>query len=184
MENLIYFTDGRLVAESGNIKAYSMDGQIFIERGPGHTLLCSDLDKEQYIWQINDRPFGNCLVVGVGTGFVPKYISTLRNVKHVTVVEEDQNLITVQNKVNTFNNYKIKLIKTEILPYLYKTSSKFDYIFMDCYNAVNEDTLPVIADLINGARRLLSDKGVITGWLDRDTEEVFVKPFYDMLRMD
>ena len=184
MDNLIYFRDGRMVAESGNIKAYSMDNQLFVEKGPGHTLLCSDLDKEQYIWLINDRPFGNCLVIGVGTGYVAKYLLTLRKVKHVVVVEENQDLITVQSKINSFNSNRIKVVKTEILPYLYKSSSRFDYIFIDCYNAVNEDTLPVIADIANGARRLLSDRGIMTGWLDRDTEEVFVKPFYEIMGLN
>lgn len=181
MENLIYFIDGRLVAESADVRAYSMDSNIFIEKGVGHNLLCSDLDKEQYIWQINDRPLGNCLVIGIGTGFVAKYLMSLRNVRHVTVIDDDINLINVQNKVSPFTNFRIKVIKTEILPYLYKSTNKFDYIFIDCYVNVDETTLPVIADIANGARRLLNDKGIMTGWLDRNTEEVFVEPFYKIM---
>ena len=35
---LIYFKDGKLIAQSGEVKVYKMNDELFLEKGTGHNL--------------------------------------------------------------------------------------------------------------------------------------------------
>ena len=76
------------------------------------------------------------LVCGLGLGYYPYMISLKDNVKEITIVENDKNII------NIFNEYilpqfehkeKIKIIESDALEYL-KNEEDYDYAFIDLWH--------------------------------------------------
>ena len=114
----VYFRDGELVAKSGSIKVYSMNEELFMEVGPGHNLLSSERDVADYVWQIVDKPFGNCLIIGLGLGVSAKYILSLPKIKSLVVLEENMDVIEGQMTANPIKDPRFNVINGEILPFL------------------------------------------------------------------
>jgi len=50
-----YFTKGKIVAESGDVKVYLMQGQLFLEIGPGHDLWALESEDFDYINQLRKQ---------------------------------------------------------------------------------------------------------------------------------
>lgn len=78
---------------------------------------------------------GNVLVLGLGMGYVPFMILDKSEVKHITIIEKDQNIINLFNKL-LFpyfpNKDKITIIKDDALKY--QPKQKYDYIFADLWH--------------------------------------------------
>jgi hypothetical protein len=55
------------------------------------------------------------------------------------------------------------------LYYAYKTKRLYDFIFLDFYDVIDEDTLPSITDMAVACSRLLKTNGRMIGWLDKHT---------------
>jgi len=182
-EGTVYFRDGELVDECGNIRVYKMNDEYFLERGPGHTLISAGHDIIDYIWQLNDRPYGNCLVIGLGLGVVARYILSLPRVKSLKILEENPCTIELQARVNPITETNVSIVSGEILPYLYKTEETFDFVYIDCYTNIDEDTMPFIADIAHAAHRVLRRGGVMSGWLDDSTPEEFIDPFFKLFNL-
>jgi spermidine synthase len=188
-EGLIYFKDGELVAESNDVRVYKLNKELFLEIGPGHNLWALESELEDYIWQLNDKPRGDCLEIGLGLGVASKYILSCPKVTSLTTIEVNEDVISVYNKLIPKDysfDYKSQpdkrhtIINLDGLVYMYQTNHLFDFIFIDCYSAIDEETLPLIADMIYAAKRVLKDKGIVMGWFDKATPEEFVKTFYGL----
>jgi len=167
---LIYFRDGKVIAESGNARVYKMDDKLFLEKGPGHDLWALEDELQDYIEQLDSWPKGECLEIGLGLGVASRYILTFPNVASLTTVELDQSVIDVQAIANPINDSRHLILKAHGLYYLYQTDRLFDFIFLDFYKVIDEDTLPTIADMITAARLRLKPDGKLLGWLDKHTE--------------
>ena len=78
---------------------------------------------------------GNVLVFGLGMGYVPFMMLDKSEVKHITIIEKDQNIINLFNKL-LFpyfpNKNKITIIKDDALKY--QPKEKYDYIFADLWH--------------------------------------------------
>jgi len=187
-EGLIYFKDGILIAESGEAKVYKLNGELFLEIGPGHNLWALESELEDYIWQLSGKPGGECLEIGLGLGVASKYILSCPRVRGLTTVEINEDVINVYNKLNpedysfdyveAYYNKRHTIVNLDGLTYMYKTKRRFDFIFVDCYDLIDEDTLPIIADMCSAGKRILKDDGLIVGWFDKATTEEFIEPFY------
>ena len=93
-----------------------------------------------YINQAN----GEILVLGLGLGYYPFMVSQKDNVKKITIIEFDQNIIDIFNKylLPLFpHKEKIHIIKGEALSYLRNNKHHFDYVFADLWHNP-EDGLP------------------------------------------
>lgn len=181
-KSAIYFRDGKLVAKSGETRVYEMNGELFMETGRSN-LVSSDQDLSDYIWQIGNKPSGDCLIIGLGLGISTKYVLSLSKVTSITILEPDSTIIDTQAYVASIENSKVNIINKEILPYLYQSDNKYDFIFVDCYNKIDEDTLPYIADIVAAAKKILTQRGVLLGWLDNNTPERFIESFYKIFMM-
>jgi hypothetical protein len=166
---LIYFRDGKVIAESGDTRVYKMDNKLFLEKGPGHDLWALEDELQDYIEQLDSWPKGECLEIGLGLGVASKYILTFPNVDSLTTVELDQSVIDVQARANPINDPRHIILKAHGLYYLYQTDRLFDFIFLDFYKVIDEDTLPAIADMITAAKLRLKSDGKLLGWLDKHT---------------
>lgn len=192
MENIdTYFTKGKIVAQSGDVRVYSMDDQLFLEIGPAHDLWALESEVTDYIEQLNDAPNGNCLEIGLGLGVASRCILTYPKVIHLTTIEKNENVIKTHKKIipilgkktDKWEKYKESshtIINSDGISFLYTTKEKYDFIFLDFYKCIDEDSLPEIADMINAASKCLANNGVIRGWFDPHTPKEFVKMFYEL----
>jgi spermidine synthase len=165
----LYFRDGKLIAESGDVRIYEMDGKRYLEKGKGHTLWAHDDEINEYTEQLGNFPKGDCLEIGLGLGVASRYLLSFPCVRSLTTVELDENVIEAQKKVNKIEDPRHLILNSNGLLYAYQTKSLFDFIFLDFYTHIDDETLPVIADMSNACRRVLKPKGRMMGWIDPAT---------------
>ena len=82
---------------------------------------------------------GNVLVLGLGMGYVPYMLSLKDDVKSVTIVEKDPEIITLFNKIiYPFfpHKEKIKIVQDDAIRFVDKKSKEagYDYIFADLWH--------------------------------------------------
>lgn len=186
-EGLIYFKDGEVISNSGDVSIYKMNEQLFLEIGPGHTLWALESERDDYIYQLNDRPNGDCLEIGLGLGVASKYLLSCPKVKTLTTVEKNADVIEAYMKLEpsdynvnyeeAIGNKSHTILNCDGLLYAYDTPKMYDFIFVDCYDRIDEDTLPLIADIALACKNLLKVDGEMVGWFDNGTPPEFVQAF-------
>lgn len=180
--SLLYFKDGKLLAESGDARVYRFLNKLHLEIGPGHNLWAIETELEDYIWQLDDRPHGDCLEIGLGLGVASRYILSCPKVKSLTTIEINKDVINVQKKTNYIDDKRYLILNADGLIYMYATSRKFDFVFVDCYDIIDEDTLPMIADYSYACKKVLKKGGEAVAWFDKVTPEEFVKSFFNLFK--
>ena len=83
-----------------------------------------------------NKGHGNVLVLGLGMGYVPFMMALKDEVKHITIIEKDQNIINLFNNLlfpHFINKNKITIIKDDAIKYVSK-NNKYDYIFADLWH--------------------------------------------------
>lgn len=194
--NAIYYEDGELVASSGEVRVYNMDDQFFLEIGLGHTLWTLESELFDYIEQLEDTPFGDVLEIGLGMGVTSRYLLSCKKVKTLTTIEINKDVIKVYNKIKEFLDDKLKdivnitsdkkhrIINNDGSRYITHTQRKYDFIFIDNYTIIDEETLPEIEELVKVAAKILNSGGIISGWYDKYTLERFTARFNDIFGCD
>lgn len=190
MEGLIYFRDGEVVASSGEVVVYSMNNELFLELGPGHNLWALESEYHDYITQIWDMPKGSCLEIGLGLGIASRCILSNPNVRSLTTIEKNPDVIAVQPQLAKilddgsrehkwqYDANKHRIVNSNGLIYLYETKRKYDFIFIDFYSHIDNETLPEIKDMVNAAKRVLAKDGIILCWFDKYTPNEYVDEFF------
>lgn len=177
----VYFREGKLVAKSGDVRVYDVNQELFLEDGRLN-LIASDQKLSDYIWQVGDKPFGNCLIAGMGLCISAKYVQSLPKIDKLTVVEDNKDIINVNYTLDRISK-NLKVIHADYITFLYKTTNKYDFIFLDCYYKINITTMPYIADLVAAAKKALKSNGILIGWLDDNTSEKLIEPFYNLFNV-
>ena len=90
--------------------------------------------------------FGDILIGGLGIGFIIIPIQDKINVKSITIVEKNKDIIDMITKQITFNK-KVTIINDDIFTYK-PINVKYDCIYIDIWNYVNsniynEEMLPL-----------------------------------------
>lgn len=186
---LIYFRDGDIVAEYGTARVYKMNSELFLEIGTAHTLWALESELTDYIEQLEDYPKGQCLEIGLGLGVASRYILTFPAVEHLTTVEKNLDVIKAHSLIReedrgpkmNYNPSKHKILNVDGLIYAYKTKRRYDFIFIDCYDRIDEDTLPIIADMYKACSRILKPEGRIIAWLDNATPGEYFLEFQNII---
>jgi len=184
-DGLIYFVDGELVAEHGEAHVYKMNEELFLEIGPGHTLWALESELKDYIVQLDDLPKGRYLEIGLGLGVVSRYLLTFLQVEHLTTVEVNPDVVAVHAKIKEedrmpelgYDPERHRILNADGILYAYQTKQRYDFIFIDCYDHIDEETLPLIADMYAACSRILKPGGKITAWLDKYTPEPYYTAF-------
>ena len=107
-----------------------------------------------------NKGHGNVLVLGLGMGYVPFMMALKDEVKRITIIEKDQNIINLFNNLlfpHFINKNKITIIKDDAISYVSK-NNKYDYIFADLWHTP-EDGLDLYIEL----KRISKD---IDCWLE------------------
>lgn len=178
---LDYFRKGELFVECGNTRVYRFNNEFYMESGAKGALISSEDDLRNYIWQLGKKPYGDVLILGLGLGFCAKYILSLPKIKSVSVVEPNNCVIKCQKSVDTFKTGSVPYIKnTGYLNYLYETNKKFDFVFIDFYRKINNETLPLIADTVVASRKVCKFNGTVLGWIDDVAEGYWLKVFQSL----
>ncbi len=182
-----YFVHGKVVAESGDVKVYKMNDELFLEIGPGHNLWALEAELEDYVFQLGNKPNGDCLEIGLGLGVASRYILSCPGVRTLTTVEINSDIINVQEGIRKYYDGEYDedrhlILNSNGLYYAYKTKKLFDFIFLDFYSHIDEETLPQIEDMAEACGRLLKEGGSIIGWFDKYTPNEFVKSFYRIFK--
>ncbi len=188
-KNLIYFQDGKVVAKCGDVTVYKMNNDLFLEIGPGHNLWALESEIVDYMYQLESYPNGEVLEIGLGLGVVSRYLLTFPNVKRVTTVEINPDVIGVnklipeedRNVLSPMVDKQHIILESDGISYAYTTKRMYDFIFIDCYDAINEDTLPLIADMVHACSKVLKPTGKLMGWLDKYTPEPYYDTFYRLI---
>ena len=186
--SMIYFKDGELVASHNSARVYKFNDCLFLEIGDGHTLWALESELLDYIDQLKDYPKGDCLEIGLGLGVASRYILSFPEVTSLTTVDINSDVIGIQkeikdddrNYIKIYNKNKHTILNADGLLYACQTKKKYDFVFIDCYDRIDEDTLPYIKDLAIACRRLLRPEGIIIGWLDKYTPNPYYKEFVDL----
>lgn len=91
-----------------------------------------------------DEAYGNVLVFGLGLGYYAFMVSLKKDVKSVTIIEKDANIIKIfkDNLYKFFpNKDKIQIIQDDAYNYI-NNGKKYDYCFIDLWHNP-EDGLPM-----------------------------------------
>ena len=91
---------------------------------------------------------GNVLVLGLGMGYVPFMMANKPEVKSITIIEKDHEIIGLFNSLiypSFKNKEKIKIIEDDAINYVRKQNN-FDYIFADLWHSP-EDGLSLFVQL-------------------------------------
>jgi len=174
----IYFIDGKVIAKSNDIVVYEMDGVRYLEQGPGHNLWADSDEIEQLSEQIANRPRGDCLEIGLGLGVASGYILTA-GAETLTTVEINVDVTYLYNLLNT-PKYDHTIVWRNGLDYIISTDKKFDFIFLDFYSLIDEDTLPEIETYVKASKRILNSGGEVMGWFDPSTPVELAREFFNI----
>jgi len=187
----LYFKEGEVITKHGEVTIYKMEDNLFLEVGPGHNLWALESEYTDYMAQLGDKPKGDCLEIGLGLGVASRCILTYPNVDSLTTVELRKNVIRAHedlipildsrmDKWDFYNKSKHTIINNDGLVYMLTTKRKFDFIFMDFYKHIDEDTMPIIKDMVMAAQSCLTTNGRVAGWLDPYTPVEYVDEFLNM----
>lgn len=109
--------------------------------------------QDDYIWmsiiphEINtmkkpiENAAGDILVLGLGLGYYVFNVASKRNVRSITVIENDKKIINLFNKylLPKFpNQEKITILFGDAIDYVEKSPKKFDYVFADIWHNVHD----------------------------------------------
>ena len=92
---------------------------------------------------------GQVLVLGLGMGYVAFMMAMKKEVKSVTIIEKDQNVINIFNNLiwpNFKNKDKIQIINDDAIGYLRRKHNIYDYIFADLWHSP-DDGLPLFIEI-------------------------------------
>lgn len=184
----IYFKDGEIITNHGEVTVYRMDNNLLLEIGPGHNLWALESEYVDYMEQLGDKPKGNCLEIGLGLGIASRCILTYPTVESLTTVELRKNVIKAHEdlipildekmeKWDFYNSKRHTIVNIDGLIYMLTTKNKYDFIFLDFYKHIDEDTLPQIKDMVACAKLCLNPGGKVSGWFDPYTPAEFVEEF-------
>ena len=180
MTTPMYFTHGTIIAKSGNVKVYELARERYLEIGPGHTLWAVSDEIVEYKDQIGNKPKGDCIEIGLGLGVASNYILSHEDVKSLITVEINEDVLKVYRQLNPEIDKKHRIIYGSGQDFLLQTAEKFDFLFLDMYSCIDEETLLDIESYIKLSKRILKPESEIIGWYDASTPEEFVKPFFKL----
>lgn len=140
-----------------------LNGEIYTRLIVDGTLWMTDAEFE---WRSNlehvRRMRGDVLIAGLGIGFVLRPILSKSEVKSVTVIERDGDVISLVSP--HFCSEKLSIIKADAYEWN-PPSRAYDCIYLDIWSDVpNEDNAEEIRTLKKNYRPALRAKGWIAAW--------------------
>jgi spermidine synthase len=171
----IYFKDGKIIAQSGDVKVYEMDDVLYLDIN--HSLWMRTTEIKEIAEQIGDKVCGDCLEIGLGLGVASDYMLS-HGAKSLTTIEINPDVIATYKQLNEVKpNHKI--IQGSGRDFLVSTDERFDFVFLDFYSLIDEDTIGEIGDYTDLiiSRQVLKSGGEIVAWFDPYTPDEIAETF-------
>ncbi len=112
---------------------------------------------------------GDVLECGIGIGMFVHYASKRDEVKSITIVEQEKDVVDLVYPV--VKNKKTNTIIGDAIEFLKNTDKKFDFIHIDIWASVTTPYLE-IDKVLKIARKKLKPKGIVSCWLEENAENV------------
>lgn len=144
-----------------------------IEKGCLGNIVMSDTPMEirtnmDFLYQAH----GNILIGGLGLGIILKILEKMDNIKSVTVIEKNQEIIDlVLDQLNLPDNFKV--IQSDIFEY--KPTEKFDTIYFDIWTNIcgdNWDEMKKLRKQFKPSLDLTKKDWWIGSWRQEDCKEL------------
>ncbi len=179
-----YFESGKIIDKVGEVSLYDFDGELYLDISG--QLWMSSHEREEVERQISNKPKGDCLELGLGLGIASYIIIRQGSVKSLTTVEINKDVIDLYYKSMEgllWPNHKI--VQGNCLDYLVmvgQTKKRFDFVFIDFYSIIDEDTLPDIEASIRLSKKILNTNGEVVAWFDTSTPDENAERFWNAIK--
>lgn len=107
-------------------------------------------------YEIVRKAHGDIIIGGLGIGMILLPILEKEEVKSVTIVEKYQDIIDITG--SQIKSDKLKIVHGDIFENNFPRGTKFDVIYFDIWNYINEDVYEEMKDLKKKYRRCLKNK--------------------------
>ncbi|WP_303814198.1 class I SAM-dependent methyltransferase [Selenomonas ruminantium] len=123
-----------------------IDGEIFMSDAP--------MEKESN-YNVIDDAFGDILLAGLGIGLILLPMQKKEEVKSITVVEKNPNVIDIVGGQLPLND-KVEIIHADIFDY--EPIRRYDCIYLDIWPDICKDNAGDMSNLIDKYSNFLTDK--------------------------
>lgn len=149
---------------------YTFDYPIAVLlEGDGIWMSDSQLEVESTVGAV-EAARGNCLIGGLGIGFLPTLISPKPNVRSIDIIEKSQDVIDlIYHQVVTS---KTRVFKDDIYHYLETTSLKYDFVHIDIWTGITAPIKEIEKARLLSKRVLKSPRSVTWVWLQELCDRV------------
>lgn len=113
---------------------------------------------------VHDAAFGDVLIGGLGLGYSTQNIASKPDVKSVTVVEIEKDVIQIVEP--HLHRSNVEVVQDDLYKYLETTKKKFDFCYFDIWASTGERELPKVNKLRELAKRVLNKNGKIMCWME------------------
>ena len=101
---------------------------------------------------------GNVLIAGLGIGLIITEIQDQDNIKSITVIEKNKDIIDIIKRQIPFND-KVKIINADVWNWIPKNGTMYDTIYLDIWSYVNSNIYETeMIPLKNKFKKYLIDK--------------------------
>jgi len=115
-------------------------------------------------YRINHSAYGKILIAGLGIGMVLMKIQDNPNVKEITIIEREKEIIDLVASQLPLNN-KVRIINSDIFLWRPEKGTKYDVIYFDIWDNICSDNYEEMKYLHRQFRKYLKKKD--TGaWMD------------------
>jgi hypothetical protein len=104
-----------------------------------------------------EKAHGDVLIAGLGIGLIVLPIQNKEEVKSITILEKNKEVIELVAEKLPFND-KVKVMQGDIFDYKFEKGAKFDVIYFDIWNYVNSDVYEEMKELKKKYRKYLRAK--------------------------
>lgn len=122
-----------------------IDDELFMSDAP--------MEKESN-HDIIEKVYGNVLIAGLGIGLILLPMQNKKEVKRITVVEKNPNVIKIIGSQLPFNE-KVEIIHADIFDFI--PSQKYDCIYLDIWPDICKDNAGDMSNLIDKYSNFLTD---------------------------
>lgn len=171
----LYFTDGKVIAQSGDVKVYEFEGSQYLDIN--HQLWMRSTEIKEIVEQIDNKAKGKCLEIGLGLGIASDYMLAT-GASSLTTIEIDSDVIAVYKQLNVVDP-RHRIIRGSGRDFLVSTDEQFDFVFLDFYSLIDEETIKEIGDYVDLiiSRQILKSGGEIVAWFDPYTPDEIAETF-------
>lgn len=169
--------NGTLEFQEGSVRIYRVDGEnyLFVDQ----TMYASTTEQSWYVKNVMPKAYGKCLEIGLGLGVASKSIIVSPEVRHLLTIEQNEYIIKAFGRPLPKHN----ILQADVYEWAEKLHIKesiYDFIFVDHYADMEDETFDQVSVLVKKLSSLLTPIGNLVVWVDENAPEEDIKRFKDL----